>query len=187
MSKNTFIFLRQMLRSPAGVGAVVPSSRALGRLMSQQITPNSGPVVEIGPGTGAITRQILAAGIKPDQLSLFEMNSEFCTRLKQQFPGVTVHNEMAQEMQALGIRDLGAIVSGLPLLNMPVEVQHSIAKSAFSALKSGAPMIQFTYGPKPPLAVEVRKDLGIFHQKIGSIWLNLPPASVYVFRQTGNL
>jgi len=183
MNKDIFLFIRQMARSPAGVGAVAPSSRALGRLMASYIDVDAGPVVEIGSGTGAITRQILAAGIAPENLSLFEMNPDFCTRLKQQFQGVAVHNEMAQKMPELGLSNLGAIVSGLPLLNMPNEVQRDIANSVFSALKPGAPLIQFTYGPKPPLAQEIREELGLVHEKTRLIWFNLPPATVYVFRQ----
>jgi len=184
MSKDFFLFLRQTMRSPSGIGAVVPSGRALGRAMASHIDLDNGPVVEIGSGTGAITRQIMAAAIKPDQLSLFEMNPEFCTRLKLKFNGVTVHNKKAQDMSNYWQGELGAVISGLPLLNMPVPVQHEIASSVFCALKPGAPMIQFTYGPKPPLDEQVRDELGLVYTKAERIWFNLPPATVYLFRKS---
>lgn len=187
MIKDLSPFLRQMVQSPAGVGAIAPSSRILARRMAHEIDPTNGPVVEIGPGTGAITRHILAAGVAPSDLSLFEMNRAFCARLVQKFPDIHVHNRMAQEMGSLGINNLGAVVSGLPLLNMPVQVQQDIAESVFSALKPGAPMIQFTYGTKPPLAPEICARLGLEWSKSRRIWFNLPPATVYVFRQTRTL
>ncbi len=77
MIKNIPLFLHQAINNPAGVGAVIPSSRSLGRMMAGQIDPMNGPVVEIGPGTGAITRQILAAGISPQNLTLFDMSQGF--------------------------------------------------------------------------------------------------------------
>jgi len=185
MIKNIPLFLHQAISNPSTVGAVIPSSRALGRLMAHQIDPINGPVVEIGSGTGAITRQILAAGISPQNLTLFDLSESFCKRLKQQHPDVSVHNRMAQDMASLGITGLGAVVSGLPLLNMPLDVQMNIAKSVFTALKPGAPMIQFTYGNKPPLAPEVRSELGLEWSSSRRIWFNLPPATVYVFNQPG--
>lgn len=187
MIKNIPLFLHQAMSNPTGIGAVIPSSRALGRLMARQIDPLNGPVVEIGPGTGAITRQILAAGISPQNLTLFDMNKSFCERLKQQHPNVCVHNRMAQDIASLGMVGLGAVVSGLPLLNMPINVQMDIAKCVFSALKPGAPMIQFTYGTKPPLAPEVLSKLGLEWSNSRRIRFNLPPATVYVFSQPGLL
>ena len=176
-------FLGQGLRNPAGVGAVAPSSRALGRRMAEAIDPEAGPVVEIGAGTGALTQEILAAGIRPERLTLLEMNAAFCEDLARRFPGVAVHNRMAQEMPALGLRDLGAVVSGLPLLNMPAETRRAIAAAVFGALAPGAPFIQFTYGGKPPLPAEIRREFGLGWHKSRRIWLNLPPATVYVFRR----
>lgn len=187
MIKNLSPFMRQIIRNPTDVGAVAPSGRALGQHMASKIDPTNGPVVEIGPGTGAITRHILAAGIAASDLALFEMNPHFCARLEQRFPEIRVHNRMAQEMGDLGFNNLGAVVSSLPLLNMPTQVQRAITDCIFSALKPGAPMIQFTYGAKPPLAPEIRSELGLEWSKSPRIWLNLPPATVYMFRQTRTL
>jgi phosphatidylethanolamine/phosphatidyl-N-methylethanolamine N-methyltransferase len=177
------LFLRQVRQSPGHVGAVIPSSPVLGRNMAQKIGAAPEHVVEIGAGTGALSREILASGIAPANLTIFEMNSDFCTRLRREFPDVTVHNRMAQDMGMLGIRDVCAVVSGLPLLNMPEEVQMSIAQAVFKALKPGAPMVQFTYGLKPPLARPVREALDLEWTKSRRVWRNLPPATIYTFRK----
>ncbi len=184
MIKDLGLFLRQLGGAPADVGAIAPSGPFLGRTMAAKIDIANGPVVEIGPGTGALTKHILAAGVARTDLTLFEMNREFCNLLQEKYPDITVHCRMAQDMKQLGIANLGAVVSGLPLLNMPPEVQHSIASAVFSALKPNAPMIQFTYGPKQPLDESVIQDLNLTWEKSPRTWLNFPPATVYTFRQS---
>ncbi len=176
--------MRQMGSAPSDIGAIVPSGPLLGRTMATRIDPSNGPVVEIGSGTGALTKHILAAGVASKDLILFEMNRKFCDLLQEKYPNLAIHCRMAQDMEELGIKDLGAIVSGLPLLNMPENVQHSITSAAFKALKPTAPMIQFTYGSKPPIMEQVCSDLGLTWEKSPRVWLNLPPATVYTFRQT---
>lgn len=184
MIKELGLFIRQMGSAPSDIGAIVPSGPFLGRTMAAQIDPANGPVVEIGPGTGALTKHILAAGVASKDLTLFEMNPKFCDLLQQKHPDLAIHCRMAQDMEELGIKGLGAIVSGLPLLNMPQNVQYSIASAVFKALKPAAPMIQFTYGSKPPIMEQVCNDLGLTWEKSHRIWPNIPPATVYTFRQT---
>lgn len=184
MIKEFGLFLHQMGSAPADVGAIAPSGPILARKMASQINLSSGKVVEIGPGTGAITKHILAAGVAKKDLTLFEMNQNFCDLLQKKYPDLHIHCRMAQDMKELGISNLGAIISGLPLLNMPYDVQHSIASAAFAALKPNAPFIQFTYGTKPPLEQGVLDDLGLSWTKIRRVWLNFPPATIYTFRQS---
>ena len=76
---------------------------------------------------------------------------------------------------------MGAVVSGLPLLSMPATVREAIVGAAFRILAPGAPYIQFTYGPKPPLPPEAMEKLGLRVEAGAKIWLNLPPARVYRF------
>jgi phosphatidylethanolamine/phosphatidyl-N-methylethanolamine N-methyltransferase len=184
VAKDLSLFLRQTLRNPAGVGAVAPSSRALARCMAKGVNADGSHVIEIGSGTGRITRAILEAGVSPEHLSLFEMNPAFCQALRSRFPGVAVHNQMAQQMTALDLNDVSTVISGLPLLNMPLPVQDEIVSSVFNTLRKGGTLVQFTYGPRPPIIDTVREKLGLSHKIRGKIWANLPPATVYVFRQT---
>lgn len=181
------LFLGQFLRRPSQIRAIAPTGGATAREMSRLVTPDLGAVAEIGAGTGTITRAILARGLPPERLELYELNAAFCAHLRQQFPGVTVHNLPAQEMVNVGRRDLDLVISAVPTLPMPDALQAAIVGAALRMLKPGAPFVQFTYGPVPPLSEAVRAQFGLSYVKSRRIWANLPPALVYVFRQTGQV
>lgn len=182
MAQDTLLFLRQLLTSPRQISAIAPSSRWLARAMAQGLGPQTGRVVEFGPGTGQLTRGILAAGVAPADLTLFEMDAEFGSHLRATFPGVTVNVAPAQASTRLE-PGVGAVVSGLPLLSMPLELQRAIVAAAFTILAPGAPYIQFTYGPRPPIRPEIIAELGLKVEYGPQVWLNLPPARVYRFRK----
>ncbi|MDM7931915.1 methyltransferase type 12 [Tabrizicola sp.] len=181
MNGDLALFRRRLLQNPKQVSALAPSSRYLARAMADGLGPRTGRVVEFGPGTGRLTRAILDAGVPARLLDLFELDNDFVRHLHQQFPGVAVHHlgaDRADEVVAPGV---GAVVSGLPLLSMPASVREAIVSAAFRILAPGAPLIQFTYGPSPPLPPESIENLGLMVEPGKKIWLNLPPARVYRF------
>ena len=173
----------QLVRHPKTISAIAPSSKGLALQMVSEITPETGRVVEIGAGTGVITRQILAAGVKPEDLTIVEMNPKFCAALKEQFPDCNVLEMDAQALGDLPLENVGMVISGLPLLSIPEPVQHNIIKGAFDLMADGGKYVQFTYGPKPPIAPEVRAANGLVWRTLKKVWLNLPPAMPYVFFQ----
>ena len=175
------LFMWQLVRHPKTISAIAPSSKGLARQMVSEITAETGRVVEIGAGTGVITRQILAAGVKPANLSIVEMNPKFCASLKVQFPDCNVLEMDAQELGNLPLKNVSMVISGLPLLSIPEPVQHNIIKGAFDLMGAGGKYVQFTYGPKPPIAPEVRVANALTWRTLGKVWLNLPPAMPYVF------
>ncbi|WJS86092.1 methyltransferase type 12 [Paracoccus sp. TOH] len=178
------LFLGQFLRRPSEIRAIAPTGRATAAEMARLVTPQMEAVAEIGAGTGTITRAILATGLPPQRLELYELNAAFCARLGERFPGTRVHNLPAQEMVNVGRQGLDAVISGVPTLPMPDELQAAIVGAALSMMKPGAPFVQITYGPLPPLSEAVRARFGLSHRKSRRIWANLPPARVYVFRQS---
>lgn len=175
------LFRRKLFRNPRQISAVAPSSRFLATAMAEGLGPRTGRVVEFGPGTGRLTRGILAAGVAPADLTLFELDGDFATHLLAAFPGVTVHHLGADRARELVSPGAGAVVSGLPLLSMPVAIREAIVGAAFAVLAPGAPMVQFTYGPKPPLSPESQERLGLRVEPGRKVWANLPPARVYRF------
>jgi phosphatidylethanolamine/phosphatidyl-N-methylethanolamine N-methyltransferase len=179
MSNGLPLFFRQLLRGPQAISAVAPSSPALARAMAAPLVPGM-KVAEFGPGTGALTAGILAR-VPAQDVTLFEMNAEFAAHLAATLPEVTVHNAPAQEIGRLGGRDFDAVVSGLPLLSMPESLREDIYAAAFDALKPGGFVVQFTYGPRPPLPADLCKRLGLIAATGPRIWLNLPPARVYIY------
>ncbi len=183
MANEATLFFRQLLSNPLQVSAIAPSSRFLARAMAQGLGPESGRVVEFGPGTGVLTRGILAAGVKPENLTLFEMSPDFTTHLRGQFPGVTVNNAPAQAAVGSVPAGVSAVISGLPLLSMPIAVRESIVKAAFDILAPDGIYVQFTYGSKPALSAEQLARLGLTVTAGPKVWLNLPPARVFHFRR----
>ncbi|AHM05052.1 hypothetical protein roselon_02753 [Roseibacterium elongatum DSM 19469] len=177
------LFMGQLLRRPHQVVALAPSSRFLCAEMVAEIDPNAGPVIELGAGTGNITQAILDRGVAPQNLHSIEMNPDFCARLRTRFAGLNVYQMSAGDVGTLPVEGAQAVVSGLPLLSMPIDLQRAILSGTFQRVKPGGSYVQFTYGPKPPVARPVREDLQLAWRVSRKIWWNMPPARVYRFTQ----
>jgi phosphatidylethanolamine/phosphatidyl-N-methylethanolamine N-methyltransferase len=188
---GTALFLKRWLRRPFSMGSVVPSGRLLGQAMAgatlAAIDGRQGHVVELGAGTGQVTRALLGAGIPADRLVLIEREPELAAFLHRHFPEpCIVEGDAARLPQLLQERGLGtpaAIVSSLPLLSLPADVVNGIVRGVFEALPRGAALIQFTYGPKPPVPPALRESLRLVATRGRRIWRNMPPAVVWTFRR----
>lgn len=176
-------FLFRLLRNPRNIGAVAPSSAALARAMAAQIPNGGGPVLELGPGTGAITAAILAGGIDASRLTAVEYDADFAALLRQRFPSINVVEGDAFDLAiTLGpTQPYAAILSGLPLLNFAPERRARLLTEIFARLAPGAPFIQFSYGLKPP----VPAPHGAQVARTAFIPFNIPPARVWVYRKSG--
>ncbi|MCY4157531.1 MAG: methyltransferase domain-containing protein [Gammaproteobacteria bacterium] len=177
-------FLRSLASDPRAVGAVAPSGRALGRLMARGC--GSGAcVVEVGPGTGALTSAILDKGVSESDLCLVERDERFVEILKTRFPGVrTVHGDataLSEHLEDLAGR-VDFVISSLPLLLLPDAAKRSILAAAFSLLADGGAFHQFTYGGICPVGRGTLESLGIKASFLGFAALNMPPAFVYRFQ-----
>lgn len=186
MGSETTLFLRQLISNPRQISAISPSSPWLARAMTAGLRPGVGSVVEFGPGTGRLTAAILARGIAPHALTMFEMNPDFVRHLRARYPGVTVHSGPAQlATGSLPAQSVAKVISGLPLLSMPLPLREDIVKAAFAILAPGGAMVQFTYGATPPLPPESLEKLGL-EVRIGPrVWRNLPPARIFRFYRRG--
>ncbi|NQY61617.1 class I SAM-dependent methyltransferase [Cognatishimia sp.] len=186
MANSLGVFLGELIRRPTQVVALAPSSTALAREMAVMVPEGPGAVVELGPGTGKITTALLEAGVPAQDLHLFELNPVFVDLLRQDFPDVNVRQDRAENARDYVEGSVKAVVSGLPLLSMPFEVQRAIVGGAFDLMGPEGRYIQFTYGPKPPVTERLRGELGLTWTKSRKIWGNLPPARVYTFTRSGN-
>lgn len=184
--KDEARFLKSWLEKPLVIGAVSPSGRALARMMAAYADPaRPGPVIELGPGTGPVTEALLARGFSPDRLILLEFNDAFVPLLQERFPGVTVIQGDAYAVKALVgpklSRPACAIVSSLPLLTKPLGQRVRLIRDCFGLANPDARFVQFTYTLSPPIPLEALN--GITADGSPRIWLNLPPARVYAYRQ----
>jgi phosphatidylethanolamine/phosphatidyl-N-methylethanolamine N-methyltransferase len=177
-------FIRSWLEKPLSTGAVMPSSKALARTMARYVDPQSkGPVIELGPGTGPVTEALVQRGVDPKRLILVEFNPDFCRLLRKRYPAATVVQGDAYRLRRLlgtTVHDpAAAMVSGLPLVTKPLRTRLRLISEAMGLLAPGAPFIQFTYAMVPPIP----KALSWIKAEASElIWMNLPPARVWVYR-----
>jgi len=178
-------FLRSWIEKPLHMGAVMPSGRVLARTMAQYVDIDSdAPVIELGPGTGAITNALIAHGVDQKRLVLVEYNPGFCALLRDRYPQARVVQGDAYTLRAsLGAvleAPASAVVSGLPLVTKPMLTRLKLIRDAFAALAPGAPFVQFTYSVAPPIPKSLP---GVSTEASERIWMNLPPARVWVYRK----
>ena len=183
-AKNEVRFIRSWIEKPLSIGSVTPSSRALARAMAAYVDPNSdGPVIELGPGTGPVTEALVAHGIDQARLILVEFDPTFCRLLRQRYPAATVVQGDAYSLKrVLGshlVEPASAVVSGLPLFTKPLKTRLKLLYEAFALMAPQAPFVQFTYATVPPIPKALS---GIKAEASELIWLNLPPARVWVYR-----
>ena len=178
-------FIRSWLEKPLAIGAVTPSGKVLARTMARYVDPDtSGPVVELGPGTGPVTEALVEEGIDPARLILIEFNPTFCKLLRARYPTATVVQGDAYGLRHLlgGMlqRPAAAVVSGLPLVTKPVGTRLRLLREALELLRPGAPFIQFTYAVVSPIP---KRLAGVRAEASERIWKNMPPARVWVYRK----
>ena len=178
-------FLRSWIEKPLRMGAVMPSGKVLARTMAQYVDVHStAPVVELGPGTGAITNALIEHGVDQKRLVLVEYNPGFCALLRDRYPQARVVQGDAYALRdSLGdvlSAPASAVVSGLPLVTQPMLKRLKLIRDAFLALAPGAPFVQFTYSVAPPIPKSLP---GVSTEASERIWMNLPPARVWVYRK----
>ena len=175
-------FIRAGLAKPRQIGALLPSGDALARLITSEIDPSGGSIIEFGPGTGVFTRALIDRGVCEQDLMLVEANPHFAPLLQRTFPEARLLQRDAARLVAsdfAGVGPVGAVVSGLPLLNMPLRKIFAIVATAFGHLGTGGALYQFTYGWRCPVPRPILDRLGLKAVVVGRAMRNLPPATVY--------
>ena len=177
-------FIRSWIEKPISTGAVMPSSKALARTMARYVDPQStGPVIELGPGTGPVTEALVAAWRRSGAADPGRIQSDFCRLLRTRYPAATVVQGDAYRLRRLletFVREpAAAVVSGLPLVTKPLRTRLRLISDAMGLLAPGAPFVQFTYAMVPPIPKALS---GIKAEASELIWMNLPPARVWVYR-----
>ncbi|MCV3206644.1 class I SAM-dependent methyltransferase [Mesorhizobium sp. YC-39] len=178
-------FFKGWIDKPKAVGSIVPTSSITARKMASIVNPKSGlPVLEVGPGTGVITRAILAHGVRPENLYAVEYSTDFVRHLRRLYPGVNIIEGDAFNLDAtLGDkRDLvfDSVVSGVPLLNFPVTQRIAYIESLLDRIPAGRPVVQLTYGPLSPIPPG-RGDYTVKH--FDFIIRNIPPTQLWIYRR----
>jgi phosphatidylethanolamine/phosphatidyl-N-methylethanolamine N-methyltransferase len=149
------------------------------------VDPNSSSVLEIGAGTGSVTKALLERGVAPERLFALELDPHLAAYLRQQFPAIHVlcgdAVRLAQLLPPALRANIPCIVSSLPLRNMRVDVRADILSAAMAMLAPLGQFIQFTYRFRCPIPLT---GGGLTTERVQRIWNNLPPATVWRFRKT---
>lgn len=153
--KEHFQFFRQFRSRFETTGAVAPSSRFLARAMVRPLMHRDGPirVLEVGPGTGAVTRQIVQALKHGDRFDLVEINEEFASLLKGRFATDPILSGAANQSQVHCLplqdfrpdEDYDVIISGLPFNNFPALLVEQMVDHCLDLLAPGGEMAFFEY------------------------------------------
>lgn len=182
-------FLKNFIKKPKQVGAILPSSKYLAKEMVSDIgIDTASAVVELGPGTGAFTRTITKSITNDTRFFVVELNKEIFEHFQQIFPDIKAYNRCASDlmpmMQEQGIDELDIVVSGLPWASFPPEVQNKIIDSVVNSLGENGVFTTFAYlqGFLLPAAHRFRSLLKNRFKTVETskvIWRNTPPAFVY--------
>lgn len=178
-------FFKGWMHGPKTVGSIMPTSVTAARSMASLVNPASGlPVLELGPGTGVITRAILARGLLPENLVSVEYSQDFYARLMADMPCVNfIQGDAFNLADTLGPwRDqkFDSVVSGIPMLNFPMEQRVALLEDLLDRIPAGRPVVQFSYGPSSPIAPR-RGNYTVAHHDF--VMRNVPPARLWVYRR----
>ena len=180
--QGLLLFFRSLISSPLTVGAIAPSGSALARLITREINGATGKVLELGPGTGIFTQALIKQGVREGDLTLVEYGSDFMRELQRRFSHARVlwmDAAWIAPQKVFEPATFGAVVSGLPLLNMPQQKVDTILAGVFNSLRRDGVMYQFTYGVRCPISQRQLEQLGLQASCVGRVLMNVPPASVY--------
>jgi len=184
---DTTLFLQEWLANPQRTGAVAPSSPRLAAAMARWLPADPDSyVLELGPGTGAVTEALLQRGLRADRLVAIEKNPKLAQLLRDRFPTAQIITGDAWQLDDLlrglpkPVESVGAVISSLPLLNfLPVQAD-SLAQKIRAVLSVGGKWVQYSYH----LGIRRHKSASRFrHLASRIVWLNIPPARVNVYQK----
>lgn len=148
-------FIRQFRQQYHTTGSILPSSRSLARALTRPMREHRGPrrVLEVGPGTGAVTREIVRQLRPGDRLDIVEINSAFVDVIRRRFheepafrrrgPQCRIIHGPVQEVQGEGVYDF--LISGIPLNNFVVPLVEEIFRSYRRLLTPEGTLSYFEY------------------------------------------
>ncbi len=180
---NAGLFFRRWLANPLQMGSIIPSSATLCRRIASLVELEGDEVVvELGAGTGVVTRALLARGIPPERIVVFEIVPEMAEHLRRVLPGVNVicgdAFNLARELPARFQGRVGDAICGIPLVMLPRERQQAFV-DAVEAVAPGQGFLLLTYCITSPLPYG---KLGLSADRKAWTPMNFPPASVWRYR-----
>lgn len=180
---NAALFFKRWLANPLQMGSVIPSSPTLCNRIASLVNRDRDEVVlELGAGTGVVSRALLAAGVPADRLVVVEIVPEMAGHLREALPGVNVicgdAFELARDLPERLHRRVGTAICGIPLVLLPLPQQQRFV-DAVEAVAPGKGFLLYTYCITSPLPYG---KLGLSARREAWTPLNFPPASVWRYQ-----
>lgn len=177
------LFFRRWLSNPLQMGSIIPSSPKLGALIAKQIDKRSSSLIlELGAGTGAITKSLISAGISPGRIVVVEIVPEMADHLRAKFSQTSVLQADAFNLPIQSLKDtgteIGTVICGIPLVLLNEAKQRQFIQQV-EAVAPGRGFLLYTYCVTSPLP---HRTLGLEAQRLDWTPLNFPPASVWHYR-----
>jgi phosphatidylethanolamine/phosphatidyl-N-methylethanolamine N-methyltransferase len=184
------LFFQTWLRQPAIIGAIMPTRPPLARALARAAV-GGWPIVELGGGTGPITRALLESGAMPRHLTVIERHPIFHRLLTGRFPSLRVlcgdAEELGNILAPAEMGRVGVVVSSLPRVGWPLTRQRSILEQCFTALRADGVFLEFSYGPLPPIPGRLLRELDLVPRRLQRVWGNFPPATIWEYRRADTL
>jgi phosphatidylethanolamine/phosphatidyl-N-methylethanolamine N-methyltransferase len=179
------LFFGLWLQKPLQIAAVMPSSRRFACAMAELVDLHRpGPVLELGAGTGSLTRGLLQAGCPAERLIALEREPRLAAALRRGFPGISTivgdATALADHLARNGIDQLCAVVSSLPIKWFSVAEQRQVVAPCLTRLGAGGRFLQMTNAFSSPIAIG---PLGIAGKRVAHVWRNLPPSQIWAYHQ----
>lgn len=183
MGGDHALFLSLWLQKPLQIAAVTPSGKRLAQVMAALVDfDRPGPVLELGAGTGGLTRGLLEAGCPRERLIAVEREPKLAVALERSFPGIATivgdATALGGHVARLGVDRLCAVVSSLPIKWFPVAAQRAVVEPCLALLGPGGAFLQMTNAFASPIAI---RPLGIAGARVAYVWRNLPPAQIWAY------
>lgn len=180
------LFFRRWLKKPGQLGTLAPISCSFAEKASALLGDdriNEKIVVEIGAGTGRLSRALLEQGVRPDHFYAVELDAELCDFLKNSLPqgsqaiqGDACHLSTVLPQEIVGKVDV--VYSVIPLMYLPQEVRDEIYQAVQKVLKPDGVFYHVCYSPISPYA----SNKAIRSERVISKWINLPSGFVWTFQ-----
>ena len=174
------LFFRRWLSNPLQMGSIIPSSPKLGALIAKQIEKRSHSIIlELGAGTGAITRSLIGSGISAGRITVVEIVPEMADHLRAKFPQTKVLQADAFNLPVQLLKntapEIGTVICGIPLVLLSEARQRQFMQQV-EEVAPGRGFLLYTYCITSPLPYH---SLGLEARRLAWTPLNFPPASIW--------
>ena len=176
-------FFATWVRHPMKMGAVAPSSASYcDRMVRLSNTRLDGPILELGPGLGAVTKALLRAGVEAQRITSIEYDGDFATALSERFPKIGVVCGDGFDLDATlgdgGETKFATILLAIPIVRFSMAKRQALLGRYLDRLLPGGNITQLSYLWKPPVD-PVPGRFSVSSSPI--VWGNVPPARVWVY------